>query len=98
MPKRLPSSCEPSLSPPASDRPRPRLFSRALITLLRMYRLVLAPGLPAACRFAPSCSAFAIGAIEEHGAVRGIWLTARRVARCHPWHEGGYDPVPARRT
>ncbi|HXL54149.1 MAG TPA: membrane protein insertion efficiency factor YidD [Gemmatimonadales bacterium] len=98
MPKRLPSSCEPSSCPPAGDRPRPRPIARALITLLRTYRLVLAPGLPATCRFAPSCSAFAIGAIEEHGAVRGTWLAARRVARCHPWHDGGYDPVPARRT
>src|SRR5919204_39808 len=98
MPKRQPSWCEPSSSPPASDRLGPRLLSRALITLLKTYRLVLAPGLPATCRFAPSCSAFAIGAIEEHGPVRGIWLAARRVARCHPWHDGGYDPVPARKT
>jgi len=74
------------------------VFSRALITLLRTYHLALAPGLPATCRFVPSCSAFAIGAIEEHGVVRGAWLAAWRVARCHPWHDGGYDPVPARRT
>src|SRR5439155_22670805 len=98
MPKRLTSSCEPSSCPAAGDGPRPRPFARALITLLRTYRLVLAPALPATCRFAPSCSAFAIGAIEEHGAVCGSWLAAWLVARCHPWHDGGYDPGPARGT
>src|SRR2546428_13536190 len=98
MPKRLPSSCEPSSCPPAGDRPRPRPFARALITLLRTYRLVLAPALPATCRFAPSCSAFAIGAIEEHGAVLGTWLAARRVSRYHPWDDGAVESVPARIT
>src|SRR5207249_10955855 len=96
MPKRLPSSCEPSSCPPAGDRPRPRPFARALITLLRTYRLVLAPALPATCRFAPSCSAFAIGAIEEHGAVLGTWLAARRVARVPPDAARRDDPVAAR--
>jgi putative membrane protein insertion efficiency factor len=69
-----------------------------LITLLKAYHLVLAPGLPTTCRFVPSCSVFAMGAIEEHGAARGSWLALQRVARCHPWHEGGYDPVPRRRA
>lgn len=68
---------------------------RALLLLLvRLYRLAVSPMLPPACRFHPSCSAYAAGALERHGALRGGWLTVRRVLRCHPWHPGGFDPVP----
>lgn len=65
-----------------------------LILLVRAYRRLIAPGLPAACRFYPSCSAYAEGAISRHGALHGTWLTARRLVRCHPFHPGGIDPVP----
>jgi hypothetical protein len=67
-----------------------------LIGLVKAYRLALAPIFPLSCRFAPTCSGFAIDAIERHGAARGVVLAARRIARCHPWNAGGYDPVPER--
>lgn len=66
----------------------------ALIFLVRGYQVVLSPLLPAACRYYPSCSAYAIEALERHGAMRGAWLTVRRLGRCHPFRPGGYDPVP----
>ena len=65
-----------------------------LIALLRAYQFALRPMLGANCRFYPSCSDYAREAIERHGAVRGVWLAARRLGRCHPYHAGGYDPVP----
>ena len=65
-----------------------------LIAAIRGYQRFVSPGLPAACRFHPTCSAYAATAIERHGALRGLWLAIRRVARCHPFHPGGIDPVP----
>jgi putative membrane protein insertion efficiency factor len=62
--------------------------------LIRVYRYALSPLLGQNCRFYPSCSSYAEEAIERHGAVRGCCLAARRIARCHPWHPGGFDPVP----
>ena len=71
-----------------------RLASGILIALVRAYQIVLSPLLPAACRYYPSCSAYAIEALERHGARRGTWLAARRIARCNPFRPGGFDPVP----
>ena len=67
-----------------------------LLALVRGYRRVVSPLLPPRCRFAPSCSAYAEEALRSYGAVRGTWLAVRRVARCHPFNPGGYDPVPQR--
>jgi len=67
-----------------------------LISLLRVYRRFISPFIPPSCRFTPSCSAYAIEALQVHGPFRGSWLTVRRLLRCAPWHPGGYDPVPAR--
>jgi putative membrane protein insertion efficiency factor len=67
-----------------------------LVALLRGYRLVISPLYGQVCRYHPSCSAFALEAVETHGTLRGSWLAARRLSRCHPWAAGGYDPVPAR--
>jgi putative membrane protein insertion efficiency factor len=65
-----------------------------LIFLVRAYQVALSPLLPAACRYYPTCSVYAIEALQRYGAWRGSWLTMRRLARCHPFHPGGYDPVP----
>jgi len=62
--------------------------------LIRAYQLVLSPLLGPRCRFYPSCSHYAIEAIESHGALRGSWLSAKRICRCHPFNPGGFDPVP----
>ncbi len=62
--------------------------------LIRGYQLAISPLFGPRCRFYPSCSQYGMEAIETHGALRGSWLTARRIARCHPFHEGGFDPVP----
>ena len=65
-----------------------------LMSLVRGYQVMLSPLLPAACRYYPSCSAYALEALERHGALRGGWLSLRRLGRCHPFRPGGYDPVP----
>jgi hypothetical protein len=67
---------------------------RSLMAAVRAYQLIFSPLLPPSCRFTPSCSAYAHEALTRHGAVRGSWFAARRLARCHPWNPGGYDPVP----
>ncbi|HMM54083.1 MAG TPA: membrane protein insertion efficiency factor YidD [Candidatus Desulfobacillus sp.] len=67
---------------------------KLFILVFRAYRLAISPFLGQNCRFHPSCSEYAIEALEKHGGWRGSWLAIRRVARCHPWHAGGYDPVP----
>jgi hypothetical protein len=68
--------------------------SNLLLNLIKAYRYCLSPMLGPSCRFAPSCSEYAAQAIDKYGAGRGSWLALKRIARCHPWHPGGYDPVP----
>ena len=70
------------------------LPQRTLVGLVRAYRLLLSPWLGSQCRFEPTCSAYALGALQAHGAASGSYLAARRILRCHPWCAGGYDPVP----
>ncbi|RMF46782.1 MAG: membrane protein insertion efficiency factor YidD [Deltaproteobacteria bacterium] len=67
---------------------------RIALVLIDIYRLILSPLKPPVCRFHPSCSCYAREAVVRHGVVRGCWLALRRLLRCHPWHPGGYDPVP----
>lgn len=67
---------------------------RLLIALLRTYQYAISPFLGRRCRYYPSCSEYAVEAVEKHGAIKGGWLGVKRVCRCHPWHPGGYDPVP----
>jgi hypothetical protein len=73
---------------------RPSAAARVLMALITGYRRFISPLLGARCRFAPSCSAYALEAVREHGALRGTWLAARRISRCHPFNPGGFDPVP----
>ncbi len=72
------------------------LAARLLITLVHVYRAALGPILGGSCRYTPSCSSYAIEALERHGALRGAWLGLQRILRCHPFHAGGHDPVPPR--
>lgn len=78
--------------------PRRPLLSRALGWLLTLpilfYRACISPLFPPACRFTPTCSAYALEAIRKHGPFRGTWLAIKRICRCHPWGGSGYDPVP----
>lgn len=72
-----------------------RRSGRVLAVAVRAYQWLISPVLPQSCRFYPSCSEYAIGALRAHGAGRGTWLALCRIARCHPWSAGGVDPVPA---
>ncbi|GAB1512026.1 membrane protein insertion efficiency factor YidD [Actinophytocola sp. KF-1] len=75
---------------------RPGPVARVFLVPVNFYRRWISPVLPPSCRFEPSCSAYAVEALTTHGALRGSWLTVRRLLRCGPWHPGGYDPVPPR--
>jgi putative membrane protein insertion efficiency factor len=70
-------------------------MTRLLLALIRFYRMGVSPLRPPTCRYTPSCSAYAVEAIETYGAWRGGWLALRRLLRCHPFHAGGHDPVPS---
>ncbi|MCX7897537.1 MAG: membrane protein insertion efficiency factor YidD [Rhodocyclaceae bacterium] len=71
-----------------------KLLAKPLIGLVRLYQWLVSPLLPPSCRFSPSCSEYAAEALSRHGLFKGLWLSLRRLLRCHPWHPGGYDPVP----
>ena len=86
---------EPATGPAAN---RPPAGTRPLLAALAVYRRWVSPLLGERCRFAPSCSAYAVQALSTHGLLRGSWLAVRRVGRCHPFHPGGYDPVPPGRS
>ena len=70
------------------------LLVQPLLWLIRGYQLAISPMLGNRCRFYPSCSEYSMEALRRHGLFRGVWLTMRRVGHCHPWHPGGFDPVP----
>ena len=69
-------------------------MQKVLVMLLKGYQYLVSPWFGQTCRFYPSCSCYAIEAIEKRGVLVGLWLTVRRIGRCHPWHPGGFDPVP----
>ena len=69
-------------------------MKQVVLAAVRFYRAAISPALPVSCRYLPTCSAYCLEAVERHGVARGAWLTVRRIARCHPFHAGGYDPVP----
>lgn len=70
------------------------MMKKILIYLIKGYRKFLSPLKKNCCRFYPTCSAYALEAIEKHGAFKGMYLAVKRILKCHPWHKGGYDPVP----
>ena len=74
-----------------------KLMQQALVGIVKGYRLFLSPWLGSACRFEPTCSIYSIQALETHGAAKGSYLTLKRLGRCHPWCEGGLDPVPPKK-
>lgn len=77
----------------AGTTPAPSPPARALILLIRLYKTLISPLMPRSCRYTPTCSSYAQEALQRHGFFRGSWMAIRRVARCHPFHPGGYDPV-----
>jgi uncharacterized protein len=70
------------------------MLAKILIAMIRFYQRAISPLLPPSCRFYPTCSAYGLEAMQRYGALRGSWLTVRRIFRCHPFCRGGYDPVP----
>ncbi|MBO5839411.1 MAG: membrane protein insertion efficiency factor YidD [Bacteroidales bacterium] len=71
-----------------------KIFSWFFILLIRFYQTAISPHTPAACRYTPTCSQYALEAIKKHGPFKGLWLAIKRILRCHPWGGSGYDPVP----
>ena len=73
-------------------------MKKILKGIIKLYQKAISPLMPPSCRFHPTCSNYGLEAIETHGALKGSWLAIRRISKCHPFHEGGYDPVPDKRT
>lgn len=71
-----------------------QIISMALIALVRFYQRCISPLTPPSCRYTPTCSQYAIEALRKYGVIKGLWLTIKRLSRCHPWGGSGYDPVP----
>jgi putative membrane protein insertion efficiency factor len=82
------------MSAKRGPNPMTRAVRAAVLMLIKAYRRLLSPLLPASCRFHQTCSAYALTSVERFGVLRGGWLAAKRIARCHPFNAGGYDPVP----
>jgi len=72
------------------------MLIRIAVLLIRGYQMVISPVMPPACRYLPTCSQYAIEAIERYGCIGGLWMAVKRIGRCHPFHVGGFDPVPER--
>ena len=70
------------------------MMKKVLLALVKFYRVAISPHRPPCCRYIPTCSQYALEAIEKYGALKGGWLAFRRILRCNPFHKGGYDPVP----
>jgi putative membrane protein insertion efficiency factor len=75
-----------------------KILTAPVILLIQVYRYLLSPLIGSHCRYTPSCSQYALDAVQTHGIVKGLWLAVKRVGSCHPWHAGGYDPVPGANT
>ncbi len=71
-----------------------KIFSLILIAIINLYKFILSPILPNSCRYYPTCSSYAIEALKKHGAIKGSWLSIKRILKCNPWGGSGYDPVP----
>ena len=69
-------------------------MTRILLFLVKAYQYLISPMLGPSCRYTPTCSEYAVQALHKYGPVKGLWLSMKRVGRCHPWHDGGYDPLP----
>ncbi|WP_438312096.1 membrane protein insertion efficiency factor YidD [Sporosarcina sp. FA9] len=73
-------------------------MKKILMMMIKIYQKTISPLTPPSCRFYPTCSHYGIEALETHGALKGSWLAVRRISKCHPFHEGGFDPVPEKKT
>jgi len=73
-----------------------RMVCKLFICFIKLYQITLSPFMGRSCRYLPTCSNYGIAALQRHGAIRGMWLTIKRICRCHPWGGSGYDPVPNR--
>ena len=81
-----------------STADRPRAVVRAMVFVVQLYRNMISPFRPASCRFMPTCSEYAVDALQAYGMFRGSWLAIVRLAKCGPWHRGGWDPIPDRKA